>query len=566
MPAWSFPRTSVRRHLLALVAGHAIACDKPKPPAPTPPPVVVEAPSDLLVDGVVANPKQTWGKILREAGPASLLLPESAASVIANLAGLEGASGAGTPIVDDTGIARVIVVGEKAAPAPLLAVLVPRGVDVASQLFGGDVARATPKDAGAFVVAVPKGGDTGVVSAFGRHGGASHLLLGPSAQTIEHAGAFAMGGAMPCVTGAHEACARIEGRAFRLLGSRAQERFRSLRADLEKADAESRAAHGGKEPDFGDPAAILSFGDAAVAHFVGLLGDVKSAETTLDIDGPIVRTHTEIVPSAAGALVSRVAALHAGPKTAALELPFDIDAALVTHAFPDGKPEDLAKELVDDGLRKILGARIDDAGATSLRALVAAVLGDLAPPLAIGVMRSPAPALVFSASLKNGTAGFLPEGLVRVLQLPALAGPLGLAGASAKPLDVKDAARAGRIEIRRSKGPKSKGPAGLEITWAIARDRLFVAFSASAAGPLAHFVSKERTLDGEPLLRAEIERLPASVSSLVVLRPQRLDPSRVGSLAAPALLGLSKHDGAVVIDVSVGSQVLRELLRQRTSL
>jgi hypothetical protein len=303
-----------------------------------------------------------------------------------------------------------------------------------------------------------------------------------------------------------------------------------------------------------------------VAQLVGLLADVTSAETTLDIDGPIVRAHTELHPGATGGVLApRVAALHAGPKTAALELPFDIDAALVTHAFPDGKPDDLAKEFVDDGLRKILGARLDDAGAQSLRALVAAVLGDLAPPLTIGVMRSPTPALVLSAGLKKGTAGFLPEGLLRVLQLPALSGPLGLAGASAKPLEVKDAARAGRVEIRRAKGPKSKGPAGLEITWAIARDHLFVAFSASAAGPLAHFVSTERTLDGEPLLRAEIERLPASVSSLLVLRPQRLDPGRVGSLAAPALIGLSKRDGALVVDVSVGTQVLRELLRQRTS-
>jgi hypothetical protein len=537
--------------VLALAVLGLSACDKPKPPPVSVAPQQVAPPDDLLVDGIVANPKKTWAKVLREAGPAALLLPESAAAVLSNLAGIEGTR---VPIVDDASVARLVVVGEPGSPGPLLSLLVPRGVDAAGLLFDGDVPRAAARDAGAFVLAVPKGGDTQVLAALGSHGGQAHVLLGPSTQVIERGGAFAMGGSLPCVAEPHDACARITGRAFRSLGARAVTRFQGLRGELEKADAESRAAHGGKEPDFGDPAAILGFADAAVSGASALLADVGFADSTLDIDGPMVRAHAEVLPTLKpGGLADRISAMHEGPKNAALDLPFDIDAALVTHVFPDGKPEGLGKEVVDEFVRKILGTRLDDAGATTLRNLVTASMAELAAPLVVGVVKSPSYALLLSASLRKGSANSLPDNLLRVLQVPAISGPLGIARARATTLDIKGASRAGRIEIvRRDRAPKSKGPMSLELGWAIARERLFV--------------SPERSLDSEPMIHAELERLPAMVSTVLVLRPQRLDPSRVGSLAAPALLALGKRERALVVDVSVGTQVLRELLRQRSAL
>ncbi|MEO8902164.1 MAG: hypothetical protein ABI488_09815 [Polyangiaceae bacterium] len=142
------------------------------------------------------------------------------------------------------------------------------------------------------------------------------------------------------------------------------------RTSLSHLDQDERSAHGGRPPDFGDPAQVILGADTVVESALSLIDGAAALELDLAPFPKRIEATLLLQPEESSDAHTRLAALAAGTAKPLLSLPAETQFALGISRTADER-EAAGKAAGDDWVR-LLGARLSAVGATQLRA----TLGD----------------------------------------------------------------------------------------------------------------------------------------------------------------------------------------------
>ncbi|MEI9951074.1 MAG: hypothetical protein WDO74_19375 [Pseudomonadota bacterium] len=324
-------------------------------------------PAGVLADLRIAHPDATF-RTLRELGrPLSALLPAGFPMLTASLLGLP-------PLSADSFDPELPVVGlllQNGASSPtwLLAVHAVSGPELVAKLCTGDHApfRAVASGSAGLKLVQPSVQNAKTAPALAVFD--NYLLIAEHAESLLSAGPYAAR-MLPKRPAARAAIAlrfshvALESKlvpALRGLWAA----YRTRLAHLDQAD---RSAHGGRAPDFADPAQVILGADALVESLLGLVDGAAALE--LDFEPFANRLDADVLlePEAGSEVQAKLAALAAADARSLLTLPAETQFALGLSRT-DAEREAAGKAAGDDWVR-LLGARISERDAQQLRGVL----------------------------------------------------------------------------------------------------------------------------------------------------------------------------------------------------
>jgi hypothetical protein len=143
----------------------------------------------------------------------------------------------------------------------------------------------------------------------------------------------------------------------------------SYRTALSHRDQIDRATHGGRAPDFGDPAQVILGMDAGVESILSVLEGAAGVELDVDPFPSRLEATLRIAPDPGSPAQALFATLGAGDAKAFLSLPADTRLALGISRSPSERDE-AAKAAGDDWVR-FFGPRLAARDAQALRGVLA---------------------------------------------------------------------------------------------------------------------------------------------------------------------------------------------------
>jgi len=329
-------------------------------------------PTNLLAELAIAQPGATYRALRELGGPVASLLPAGFPMFVATLAGLPPLSADSF----DSDVGAVGAVAQRPGSASgvgvVLALHVVSGRELVAKLTTGDHAgfRAQIQQPSGLTVFEPSAAGPGstsgsppfVLGVFDNYlvGATDRDLLGsvgpyvarmlprrpPSKHAITlHASRQALAGAaVP---------------ALRALWS-------SYRITLADQDRAARAAHGGRAPDFGDPAQVILGLDTAAEGVLSVLESAQALELHIDPDTTQLRAALSLTPAAGSPGEALLANFANGNAQGLLALPVETRFALgVTSAVSE---REAAAQAAGDDWVRLLGARLSEREAKKLRA------------------------------------------------------------------------------------------------------------------------------------------------------------------------------------------------------
>jgi hypothetical protein len=352
-----------RRVALCFALALSVGCHgkgSPVSDAALPP---VEAPADLLAEGTVAAPDASWTRLQRGIGGAAGILPATIGGLICAASGLDTRLAAE---ISGTSPAYLVVAGTAASPSWVLAA---RLVEErrARPLFEGKGALFQTQHAGAGVVVIAGARPPPTNAVVGIAPG-GWLVIGRSAAALAELSPYATR-TLPSKTRVDGAAADesigidLPERALKggLASAVAEEWSMAQKAMLDD-DSALRAAHGGREPDFADPRAIVGALDGWMQGKMAALRDLRGGHVGIDVGDQGVRLSVTASPaSAGGAAAVMVGALHPGDVAPLARVPHDSVLALFTRDDPAARARDAAD--LDATIVAALGPRLAPADA-----------------------------------------------------------------------------------------------------------------------------------------------------------------------------------------------------------
>ncbi|HYQ40741.1 MAG TPA: hypothetical protein VER11_02195 [Polyangiaceae bacterium] len=143
----------------------------------------------------------------------------------------------------------------------------------------------------------------------------------------------------------------------------------AYRTRLAHQDSSDRSAHGGRAPDFADPAQVILGADALVESLLGLLDGAATLELDLEPFAERLDTTVLLEPQANSELQTKFAAFADGDARTLLKLPAETQFALGLSRTNDER-EAAGKAAGDDWVR-VLGPRLSERDAQQLRSVLA---------------------------------------------------------------------------------------------------------------------------------------------------------------------------------------------------
>jgi len=519
--------------LLASLLAGAGGCHKKAPPPPevTELEPAVQAPEGLVADVVIASPNALWGRVQRGVGGLLGILPASFGGLLVAAAGLDVAFASE---IDGAAPAFAVLARDTASQGGSWSFV------VAARLVDGPHARAAlaadaghfeAKESGAFtIIAARSGAPTSLAVALTRNG---YLLVAASEGALAALGPYAYRTLPTRAVPPGGLAADVPHAA--LVGSlraEAVQRWASARADALKADADLRAQHGGRAPDFGDAPAILASVGSVVDRLMAIEGDLDGVHAVVDADEATVHAVVTLTPSqGAGPATAAFARMAVGDATPLQQLPADTTLGLMTRDTAATRSEDAVA--LEAAIVAALGAR---AGADDKKKLHGAIAdwtnarGDwLTAALASGktvrlTARTP-------ASGDAAAATHAAREIVELSTLPAMEGPLkslvGATGMTVADQDMPGLERAGMAMFIREK----PGAAGFGVAWGAREGDLRIAAAEDARGLLLAGVTA-KTLADDPLVTSMLGALGDRTSLAVIARPFPSDSASLPVLTA----------------------------------
>jgi hypothetical protein len=442
----------------------------------------VAAPEGVLAEAVLATPDATWTRFQRGVGGLLAIMAPTIGGLVASVAGADPALG---PEIDGGAPAYGIISG---SPPSLVLCLRARNAGRAKEILAGDGGRfRAAGETGSLALFEPTGNGyaIGVASS-------GWVLVGKTKDDVGKLGPYAyrtlptrpLPKANVHVDFTHDAFAKW-------LGAFAGAKWSDAKTFLLAKDADMRAAHGGREPDFGDARAIVDLLDGWVKSRSDALADVDTGMLDVDIADDAIHGSLGLAPGG-GPSKTLSEAMRPGRITIG-PLPSDTLLAVAMHDDLASR-KDTAKDL-GDGVGRVLGKRLGETDVKQVGAALDAFASAHGDWLGLGIGRTGT--LVRTPA--GDKADEATKNLVAVLEKPALKAPLGpVAG------KVKD----GVIQIAIADKP--------EQVFGIATDGRF---DAALSKSEASFVIAGHLLDEDPITTVAATRKDGKIAVVIDAAP-----------------------------------------------
>jgi hypothetical protein len=497
---------------------------QPLPPVPPPP--------SLLAEGTFRTPDTTWQRLQRGLGGGAGILPSTLGGLICALSAVDPRL---APAVDGQSPAYAVVAGSGGDAAS-------RGWVVSARLVEERRVRPLFEGAEAAFDAHDAGGGMTVISAKGRVPGA-----GPVAALVP-GGWLAVGSSPSALVALAPYATRtlptkpVSAEALSLdllpealagpLSDALKARWQGAKEKMLADDRALRETHGGRAPDYGDPAAIVAALDVWVQRHIAALGDVRGAHVSGDVGDTDIRfTLTASPASPGGPASSLLGELRTGDLAPLGGLPRDAVFAFLSRSDAAGRAKDAAG--FESLLAGALGSRLLPADEKTLRAALdhlTAARGDwLAGSLGVDPRdsatgkRSADFRVLFEAATSDpaGASRAVREGIDAAMQAQAIRQPLAtwlsLSSPAYRSVDLGGGAQ----------GTLAAFGAPLSMAWAARGGELAVAASPSPLALLAP-PAAGATLADDPDMRATLQAL-GPVAAALVVQPGRATPGCAAS-------------------------------------
>ena len=541
----------------------------------------VPAPAGLVAEVFVPHPARTWSALRKTAGSSLRWFPATFPMAVGTLLGLP--AHVVTLLSDDLPVVGAVASTSGRPPTVVLGIHVRSGREVVAVLTTGNSAthEARPASPGGVTVLSPKNapGPSGPV--LGVQG--NTLLVGTSPSGLEQVGPFVArtlptrkmpASALSVVVPA----SALEGPAAEWL----EQEWQVHRKALEQKDLKNRVAHGGRAPDFGDPAAALMAMDAAARGVTEVLRSARAAELHLDPKPDGMRVLLRITARERGAAARLVQDMAVGDLAPLLSLPKSAVVAVLTRT--SGRGREASAKSTSEGLQRLFGDRLEQKDRES----IASTLGQLARGRgdfsAYALLQGGSgPSLVMQSALSD--AGAFDAGARALFRLPKLrafeepirqfVGEIRVTQDRLEVNGLEGQARRARLTVKPAPMRLSRGqsnqvnlaPPPIEVLWWTREQMAYGAAAVDAAPALVDVATSGRqqgtALGADPWLAAAAARVGGEVGFSVVVEPMALGLVGDARESGPALLTIGRQKQAAVVKLDVHPAVVRALVQSR---
>lgn len=398
--------------LLLLSALLTIAACKKKEEAVAQVPTTLAPPDSMLCEGTVRAPDATWKNLQQGIAGLATLLPSSAFGVLAVSGGLEVGLG---DLVDGSRPATFVLAGN---------VLTPEWVLVASARERRAVEAKYPNRGAPRMVAPstvslerlplsgalsdPKAGALPGSTPFNVYlSSRGDLVIARDEASADLLAPYALfgskvPGAEPGPSG-HDLVMRVPESAMPALANVVRLKWTQIELKLAEQDAAERRAHGGRAPDYGDPAAIITAANSMISGVTDYLAD--ATDVTLSFDASKEGTTLELaVPSKGGVWTKLLTGLSEGSGEPLASEPMSTRLAWLGYGTPSARAE-LGK-LVAGVLGDVLKDRISATSKDALSRALSGVASHAGPAVRLRLESDPLRATVLTTPSADALSGY----------------------------------------------------------------------------------------------------------------------------------------------------------------
>jgi hypothetical protein len=537
----------------------------------------VPEPAGLAADVLVPAPGATWTKLRALGGAGVALLPSTFPMLAATFLGLPPDS---ADVIDgETPLTGVLGASVKKDLAVVLAVHLTSGRELTARLTTGAKAAYVEKkdDKSGVTVLEAKPGKASTELVLGIVG--NYLVASREQEDLLAYGPYAAR-TLPTRPMPKEAIVATAGKKA-LAGPIANElraRWKKVSAGLSQADQQNRQKHGGRAPDFGDPAVALAGMGGAVESFLAVLDSTKQARLVVQPGEDALNVQLVAEPDATGAARDLARSLTVGKLDPLLALPASVAVAALTRSSAKSRTDSASSTA--DGLVELFGDRLKKPDTEKVKK----ALGELAEGrgdwTAYGLALTPGALVLQSAVTDQKKLDAGAKSALRLLELPAFREPLSrfvgeysMKVEKAKVAGLDAPAQRALITIKASTMRTANDPAGkvdtapkpVELLWYFpSEDKLVAALAPDAVPVLVGQVGSktEATLAASPALKKAVARAGADVSFAVLVQPLKLGAA--GVLAgddSPLLVTLGRTGEQPWLRLDADQGAIRGLIR-----
>lgn len=372
------------------------------------------APAGLLAEGVLTDPARVFAVVRSTLAERGLPLPSRYALAVTAFSAMPPLVAG---LVDEAAPVSLAITDVKGATGAVLALRVKSGEELVVALaHGADSTFRAERDVGGVTLLRPKKSAGAAALGVFR----DRLLLGTSqAHVLDAARYLARGAVVATQPGPAFVLEARKAALGKILVPAVRTSLGRVMEDLRSADRAARDRHGGKDPDFGDPAPVLQSLSRVGDGWVALLETARMAR----LSGFLAPTSTmrlrmEIEPDESGAARETMAALPVGSANSLLTLPASTRAVALLRGI---HVADAAAHL-----ETVLGSRLRGVDRACLERWTANAERAFGDTFEIGAYASEADSGAFlrsehgNAEALRNTLHTLPEALA----IPAIAGPI----------------------------------------------------------------------------------------------------------------------------------------------
>jgi hypothetical protein len=344
------------------------------------------------------------------------------------------------------------------------------------------------------------------------------------------------------------------------------------RTRLTHSDQSDRSAHGGRAPDFADPAQVILGADAGVESLFSLLEGASALELDL-APFPNRLDVTLVLESEPGSDGQQLfAALAPGNARGLLSLPVETHAALgVARSSAD---REAAGKAAGDDLARVLGPRLAEHDAQRLRSVLSDWQLGRGSETRYGFLAGSEPGGFLVTQVADAARlERLGKGLFGLLALPGLRGPLvefmgqPRVSEAAAPADALPHVTRKKLSFAAREAGKPAAPP-LSLAWLVEGQEGFAALGANADHVLKAVVQAARgehpTLDTQPGLAAAVARAGEQVALFAYLDAHLFGSS--GPDPAPLLLTIGKANSSASLRLEISKPVIDVALSSAAGL
>jgi hypothetical protein len=545
-------------------SGNIGAADaQPAPAAEVP----VAPPDGLVADAYLSSPNDFWKKLQGGVGGAASLLPDSFPGVICALAGLDPSL---VREFDANAPAFAALGDGETTPPFAAAIKLKDEAHVEELLLGGDAAGFDAKDVAGMRMLVAHGKLSSLSVALARSG---YLVVASSEAELERFGPYVVR-TMPTRSKPASSLEISVPRAALVgpLPRRATRAWDGAKDWLLARDAEERANHGGRAPDYADASGIVECVGAFVERRTAILRDLDSALLDVDALDDGISVEASLRPAAGGGAASkRFAAMRTGDTSPLLDTPND---ALLAWLFRDDTSERASDSAeIADCIGGALGSRI---GADDTKRLHVAFDGwakGRGDWVSASLRVAGGAGVVFRAPTMDAAAMTVSlEAFDALAQRPIVAGPLAKVFFAAHPTTTTVAAPplglATVVSFTRGAPEGAKLPPSVKVptmapvgaAWAVGATETDVAVGESPVARLVAGASPGAKLD------ARAAKALAALGSNVVFSLVARSTANGSSPGAPLVVGWGARNGGGWARVELGYPLARDFVRSAVGL